>query len=133
MSRFNRFVLVFLSTTLLLGVSGCARGNFQVKNKDQYRVMAISAIEKKDAWTTKEEYYLEWITADEIPNICQNKNCFIISRVPAGMAIRDRNGVHADIMEDKKLIDLGYIPHNISLDGVQVYLLVKKNPRKTPP
>lgn len=127
----SRLLLPAIFAGILLGVSGCAGSNFQVKNKDQYRVMAISAIEEKqDLWTTKEEYYPEWITANEIPNICEgNKHCFIISRVPAGRAIRDKHGVHPDIMEDKKLIGLGYIPHNISLDGTQTYILVKIPPK----
>jgi hypothetical protein len=112
-------------------VSGCAsrRSNFQVnETESQYKIKVIDVIEKKpNVYYTREQYYPNWITADKIPDICQNKTCIIMGRVVANMYIRDRNGVHPSIMHDANLKKLNYIPAPLSLDGgVWAYILVPK-------
>jgi hypothetical protein len=112
-------------------VSGCAsrRSNFQVnETESQYGIKVIDAIEKKPGvYDTREYYHPKWITADKIPDICQNKTCIIMDRVAAGMDIRDRNGVHPSIMHDANLKKLNYIPAPLSLNGgVWAHILVPK-------
>lgn len=123
-----RPVSLFFGLLLILGgVSGCSGGRsaFTVESEDRYRVVVISSIEQKpDLWVSREEHPpLTPVSA--IPNICKHKICIVTKRIPAWQYFPDSNrGVSGEIVENKQLGQLGYIPHNIELSGLQAYVLV---------
>lgn len=128
MNRFHpsRF-LILLSLALVGGVSGCSGGRsaFTVENEDRYKVIVISSIEiKPHSWASREEH-LPLTKVRDIPNICEHKLCIVTRRIPAWKYFPDsNNGVSGEIVENEQLRQLGYIPHNIALSGVQAYVLV---------
>lgn len=129
MNRFNPYRFLILLPLLLGGVSGCSGGRsaFTVESEDRYRVVVISPIERRPhSWASREEHPpLTPVSA--IPNICEHKICIVTKRIPAWQYYPDStNGVSGEILENEQLRQLGYIPHNIALSGLQAYVLVPR-------
>ena len=88
MSRFNRFALVFLSTALLLGVSGCngmPKSERKIFNEMRYTVHVYSVYNKGD----KRKWEYMDIKQEDLGYICKSKQkftklCHIVSMLPAG-------------------------------------------------
>ena len=119
----------FFGVLLILGgVSGCSGGRsaFQVESEDRYSVVLIKSIKQPDSSTSIEEEHLSLIKVSNIPNICRDSLCFVTRRIRAKEYFPDsQNGVSGEIVWNKELRELGYIPHNIpSLSSGQAYVLM---------